>query len=359
MANNDRLLVQILLLVLLGASLWVLAPFWSALFWAAVLSFASWPVMRVLTRLLGGRQALAAGLLTLVWTVVVAVPLLMLGFNLADHIKDATALLKGFQVEGLPPVPTWLAGVPLVGDRLVGFWLTIDQQGAAFFATVRPYLGQVGNWLLARSAQIGGGMLELALSLILVFFFYRDGPRLAAFAQSLLQRLIGSRADHYLELVAGTVQRVVNGVIGTAAAQAILAWIGFTIAGVPGALVLGVMTFGFSLIMVPPLVWGPAVAWLFWQGEVGMGIFLLIWGIFVISGVDNILKPYLISRGGNLPLIVVLLGVFGGILAFGFMGLFLGPTLLAVAYSLLSDWVGSPAGSVVLTSSELADPPQS
>jgi predicted PurR-regulated permease PerM len=358
MANNDRLLVQILLLVLLGASLWVLAPFWSALFWAAVLSFASWPVMRVLTRLLGGRQALAAGLLTLTWTVVVAVPLVMLGFNLADHIKDVTALLKDFQVDGLPPAPSWLAGVPLVGERLVGFWMTIDQQGAAFFATVRPYLGQVGNWLLARSAQIGGGMLELALSLILVFFFYRDGPRLAAFAESLLQRLIGDRAEHYLELVAGTVQRVVNGVIGTAAAQAILAWIGFTIAGVPGALVLGMLTFGFSLIMVPPLIWGPAVAWLFWQGEVGMGVFLLIWGFLVISGVDNILKPYLISRGGNLPLIVVLLGVFGGILAFGFMGLFLGPTLLAVAYSLLSDWVGSATPHIVVSSTEPVDKPQ-
>lgn len=359
MANNDRLLVQILLLVLLGASLWVLAPFWSALFWAAVLSFASWPVMRVLKRLLGGRQSLAAGLLTLVWTVLVAVPLVMLGFNLADHIKDFTELLKGFQVEGFPPAPTWLADVPLIGDRLMGFWLTIDQQGSAFFATVQPYLGQVGNWLLLRSAQIGGGMLELALSLILVFFFYRDGPRLAAFAQSLLQRLIGSRADHYLELVAGTVQRVVNGVIGTAAAQAILAWIGFTIAGVPGALVLGILTFGFSLIMVPPLVWGPAVAWLFWQGEVGMGIFLLIWGVFVISGVDNILKPYLISRGGNLPLIVVLLGVFGGILAFGFMGLFLGPTLLAVAYSLLSDWVEIPSKSTLISSAEPAEKPHS
>lgn len=359
MANNDRLLVQILLLVLLGASLWVLAPFWSALFWAAVLSFASWPVMRVLTRLLGGRQSLAAALLTLAWTVMVAVPLVMLGFNLADHIKDFTELLKGFQVEGLPPAPTWLAGVPLIGEGLMGFWLTIDQQGSAFFATVQPYLGQVGNWLLARSAQIGGGMLELALSLILVFFFYRDGPRLAAFAQSLLQRLIGARAEHYLELVAGTVQRVVNGVIGTAAAQAILAWIGFTIAGVPGALVLGILTFGFSLIMVPPLIWGPAVAWLFWQGEVGMGIFLLIWGVFVISGVDNILKPYLISRGGNLPLIVVLLGVFGGILAFGFMGLFLGPTLLAVAYSLLSDWVGIPTKSIVISSTEPAETPHS
>ena len=347
MANNDRLLVQILLLFLLGASLWVLAPFWSALFWAAVLSFASWPVMRVLTRLLGGRQALAAGLLTLVWTVVVAVPLVMLGFNLADHIKDVTALLKGFQVEGLPPVPAWLAGVPLVGDRLVSFWLTIDQQGAAFFATVRPYLGQVGNWLLARSAQIGGGMLEVVLSLVLIFFFYRDGPALAHFVHALLHRLIGERADHYLHLVAGTVQRVVNGVIGTAAAQALLALIGFWIAGVPGAVLLGLLTFVFSLIpMGPPLIWGPVVAWLVWRGDYGLAIFLGVWGTFIVSGVDNVLKPYLISRGGNLPLVVVLLGVFGGILAFGFMGLFLGPTLLAVAYSLLKDWIATP-GKVV------------
>lgn len=339
MAVNDRLLVQILLFALLGACLWVLAPFWSALFWAAVLAFASWPVMRLLARLLGGRLSLAAGLLTLLWTLLVAVPLVMLGFNLADHIQDITALIKDFQLEGLPPAPTWLASVPLVGGSLQALWSTIDEQGAAFLATLRPYLGLVGNWLLARSAQIGGGMLELALSLVLLFFFYRDGPRLAVFVHSLLERLIGERADHYLELVAGTVQRVVNGVIGTAVAQALLAWIGFSIAGVPGAWLLGILTFAFSLIMVPPLIWGPAVLWLFWQGEVGMGVFLLIWGFFVISGVDNILKPYLISRGGNLPLIVVLFGVFGGILAFGFMGLFLGPTLLAVAYSLLSDWV--------------------
>src|SRR5690606_31615373 len=147
---NDRLLVQILLLGLLGASLWVLAPFWSALFWAAVLSFASWPVMRVLTRVLGGRQATAAGVLTLVWTLLVAVPLVMLGFNLADHIKDLTGLLKDFQVDGLPPAPSWLVGIPLIGENLLDFWQTIDQQGAAFFATVQPYLGQVGNWLLAR-----------------------------------------------------------------------------------------------------------------------------------------------------------------------------------------------------------------
>lgn len=342
MLNNDRLLAQILLLGLLSACLWVLAPFASALFWAAVLAFASWPLMRLLTRWLNGRETAAAALLTLVWMVLVAVPLVWLGFNLADHIRDATLFLKEIQVDGLPTPPTWLGSIPLVGERLVGLWMTLDQQGAALFAAARPYLGQVGNWLLARSAQIGGGMLELVLSLVLVFFFYRDGPRLAAFVLSLLERLIGDRAEHYLRLVAGTVQRVVNGVIGTAAAQGLLALVGFLIAGVPGALVLGILTFILSLIpMGPPLVWVPATAWLFWQGEYGMAIFLGAWGMFIISGVDNVLKPYLISRGGNLPLVVVLLGVFGGILAFGFMGLFLGPTLLAVAYSLLSDWVGN------------------
>ncbi|PAU65301.1 AI-2E family transporter [Pseudomonas sp. PIC25] len=348
MLNNDRLLVQILLLALLGACLWVLAPFWSALFWAAVLAFASWPLMRLLTHWLKGREAAAAAILTAGWMVLVAVPLVMLGFNLADHIRDATVLVKSLQVEGLPPPPAWLGDLPLVGDRLVAFWLTIDQQGAAFFATLRPYVGQVGNWLLARSAQVGGGMLELALSLVLVFFFYRDGPRLAAFVHRVLERLIGNRADHYLELVAGTVQRVVNGVIGTAAAQAVLALIGFWIAGVPGAIVLGILTFVLSLIpMGPPLVWIPATAWLAWKGDYGFAVFLGIWGMFVVSGVDNVLKPYLISRGGNLPLVVVLLGVFGGILAFGFMGLFLGPTLLAVAYSLLGDWVGNGNGDVL------------
>ncbi len=344
MLNNDRLLVQILLLGLLGASLWVLAPFWSALFWAAVLAFASWPLMRLLTRWLGGREAVAAGLLTCGWIGLVAVPLVLLGFNLADHVRDAMAFIKGLQVEGLPPPPGWLGAVPLIGESLLASWQSLDAQGAALFAGVRPYLGQVGNWLLARSAQLGGGVLELALSLALVFFFYRDGARLAAFVHSLLDRLIGARAEHYLELVAGTVQRVVNGVIGTAAAQGLLALIGFYIAGVPGALLLGILTFVLSLIpMGPPLVWVPATAWLVSQGQYGLALFLGAWGFLVISGVDNFLKPYLISRGGNLPLVVVLLGVFGGLLAFGFMGLFLGPTLLAVAYSLLDDWVASKA----------------
>lgn len=344
MLNNDRLLVQILLLVLFGASFWVMAPFWSALFWGAVLAFASWPVMRLLTRWLGGRETLAAGILILVWMLLVALPLVWLGFNLADHVRDAVGLIKDIQVDGLPAAPTWLGSIPFVGERLVAMWDSIDQQGAALMVTLKPYLGQVGNWLLARSAQIGGGILELTLSLVFVFFFYRDGPRLAMFVHRLLERLIGDRAGYYIELVAGTVQRVVNGVIGTAAAQALLALIGFWIAGVPGALVLGIVTFLLSLIpMGPPLIWIPATAWLAWKGDYTYAVFLGVWGTFIISGVDNVLKPYLFSRGGNLPLVIVLLGVFGGLIAFGFIGLFIGPTLLAVAYSLLTDWSATQA----------------
>jgi len=339
MANNDRLLIQIVLLTLLGTALWVMAPFISALLWGAILAFASWPLMRLLTRVLGGRETLAASLLTTAWILIVALPLVWLGFNLADHIRDATAFVRDVQVDGLPDAPDWLGGIPLVGERLVRWWQSMDQQGAALIASIRPHLGQVGNWLLARSAQLGSGILELSLSLIFVFFFYRDGPRLAAFVLRLLQRLAGERAEYYLELVAGTVQRVVNGVIGTAAAQALLALIGFLIAGVPGAIVLGLVTFMLSLIpMGPPLAWIPATGWLVWTGEYGMAVFLGLWGTFVISGVDNVLKPYLISRGGNLPLVIVLLGVFGGLIAFGFIGLFIGPTLLAVGYSLLLDW---------------------
>lgn len=150
---------------------------------------------------------------------------------------------------------------------------------------------------------------------------------------------MGERGEYYLDLIAGTVQRVVNGVIGTAAAQAVLALIGFMIAGIPGALVLGIFTFLLSLIpMGPPLAWIPAVGWLIWQEHYAMAVFLGLWGTFVVSGVDNVLKPYLISRGGDLPVVIVLVGVFGGLLAFGFIGLFLGPTFLAVGYRLMTDW---------------------
>jgi predicted PurR-regulated permease PerM len=340
MREYDRTLVLILLLGLLAGCLWVLAPFWTSLFWAALLAFASWPLMPLLSRWLNGREVLAAGLLTAGWMLLLALPLLWLVANLATHLREVLDLIQSLQHDGLPSAPLWMDGIPLIGSWLAGAWQTAAEQGVAILLGLRPYLGQMGNWLLASGAQIGGGLVQLVLSLVLVFFFYRDGPHLARLFEQGLERLIGSRALHYRLLIAGTIQRVVNGVIGTAAAQSLLALIGFLIVGVPGAVLLSVMTFALSLIpMGPPLIWVPVTAWLVWRGDFALAVFLMAWGTLIISGVDNILRPYLISRGGSLPLVIVLLGVFGGLLAFGFIGLFLGPTLLAIGYSLITDWL--------------------
>jgi len=339
----DSLLLYIIIFVLLGATCWMLAPFWSILFWAAILAFSSWPAMSFLTRIFKGRISLAAGILTCAWIVVVAVPLSFFAINLADYIRKSISFIYLLQGQDLPQLPQWIVRMPLIGEHIHSLWLTLDANSNNLLTNVMPYIAKISNFMVARSAQLGLGLFELSLSLVLVFFFYRDGPALANLINNVMIKLIGQQsAKYYLEIVTGTVQRVVNGVIGTALAQGVLAYIGFAIAGVPGAILLGFMTFGLSLIpMGPPLIWIPASIWLLAIEQYGFAIFLVLWGIFVVSMVDNLLKPYLISRGGNLPLVVVLFGVFGGLWAFGFMGMFIGPTLLAVNYSLLSNWMTS------------------
>ena len=189
-------------------------------------------------------------------------------------------------------------------------------------------------------------MVLITFSVFICFFFYRDGPAITARTQAVMERLAGHRAKQLIEVTAGTVSRVVNGILGTALAQSVLALIGFWISGVPGAMLLGLLTFFLSIIpMGPPLVWLPAALWLYSQGEIGWAIFLAGYGLVVVSSIDNVIKPYLISRGGSLPLLLVFMGVLGGLLAFGFIGVFLGPVILAVGYALLSEWMRPAAAT--------------
>jgi predicted PurR-regulated permease PerM len=234
--------------------------------------------------------------------------------------------------------------VPLVGPRVSTYWSGVARDGKAFTASLDPYVRPAFAWVMVSGLAIGRGLLELAMSILIAFFLYRDGAAATGRLKAAIQRVGGARGGRLLELAGNTVRSVVYGILGTALVQGVMAGVGFFVAGVPGAGLLGLLTFFLSVVpMGPPLVWVPAAIWLFSQHSVGWGIFMIVWGVGV-SSVDNVIKPWLISRGTHMPLIIILFGVLGGAIAFGFIGVFLGPTLLAVCYSLLRDW-SAPASS--------------
>lgn len=331
--------LTLLTLLALGC-LFVLRPFLTAILWALILSYSTWPIYTRVLAQVSGRHQLAASLMTVLVAAILVVPLAFLGATLAEHVTSVVGVVRLLLEKGLPEAPGWLLGVPGVGQELHVYWVELASNDAAFAAAVEPYVAQARDWMLRSGASLGQGAVELTLSVLICFFFYRDGRAAAQKIQKGIRRVVGDRAQHLIDVAGSTVKGVVYGILGTAMAQGSLAAIGLWLAGVPGALLLGFVTFVMSLIpMGPPFVWVPATAWLFFTGSPGWGIFMGVWGFFVVSGVDNILKPWLISREAQLPLLLVFLGVLGGIVAFGFIGIFLGPTLLAVGYTLLQQWL--------------------
>jgi predicted PurR-regulated permease PerM len=327
----------ILILLLIGCLL-VLWPFVSALLWAAVLSYASWPIYRRLLDWLGGRRTLAALLLSVAMVLVVVLPLAIVGLTLADNVNELKTATQRWLDAGPPGPPDWLAKVPIIGPTLAEQWQALAADSAKLLQEAKRFVEPVGAWLLKAGLKMGAGLFELALSILVTFLLLRNGPSVAANLTAGIERIAGERGRHLLEVAGNTVRGVVYGILGTALAQGLMAGIGFLIAGVPGAALLALLTFFLSVVPVgPPLVWLPAAFWLFHQGRTGWGIFMIAWGIGV-STVDNFVKPWLISQGSDMPFILILFGVLGGALAFGFIGVFLGPTLLAVGYRVVKEW---------------------
>lgn len=339
----EKLAAVFALIVLIGGSLLVLAPFATALLWGAILAYSSWYPYTVLTRWLGNRRGLAALLCVLIATVIVLGPFVYAGASFSAHIDELTALVNRYAEHGLPQLPEWLSSLPYVGPQLQSAYDQVIHADSDMVANLRKLIAPVGHALLGAGLSIGAGLGQLALSIVLAFFFYTGGELAVDWVRGGMRRVAGERADHLLALAGGTVKGVVYGVLGTAFVQAVLAGVGFWIAGVPGAAILGFITFFLSVVpMGPPLVWIPAALWLYHGGETAWAIFMVVWGGVVVGMADNVIKPLLISKGTSLPLIWIMMGVLGGALAFGFLGVFLGPTMLAVAYALLRDWtVGS------------------
>jgi predicted PurR-regulated permease PerM len=339
--------IAILLLLVIGCFV-VLRPFVSALLAAIILSYSTWPIYAWAKRLLRGRKGLAAALMTSLVAAVLLIPVIILGSSLAGQVAAASAWTQRLLFEGPPDPPGWIAEIPLVGEQLYQYWqglahntaqLLQELVNAKLVSDLGLYLLSAGEFLLIGAAVIAHGTVQLTLSLFIAFFLYRDGLDGATRLQSAVRRLWGERGLHTLEVVGSTIKSVVYGTIGTAIAQSSLTSLGFWLAGIHGVLLLGFVTFLMALTPIgAPLVWFPAALWLFFTGSTGSAVFLVLWGIFVVGGADNIIRPYFISRGSDLPFVLVFLGVLGGTLAFGFLGLFLGPTLLATGYEIVRDW---------------------
>lgn len=320
----------------------VLHPFIPALLFAAVVCTASWPLYRRLRDALGGRDFLAALLMTVALVVLVIGPSTLLAVSLADDVAGLFDGARSLIDHGPLQPPEWLKDVPLVGQVLTDYWLRIAASREELNALLKSLFEPARILLLGAGKAIGSSVVQLTFATFIAFFFYRDGERMVQAARAILAKLAGELGDSLLATINGTVIGVVHGIFGTALAQALVALIGFLVAGVPGSVALAALTFLLSMVPVgPPLVWGGAAIWLFTQGSVGWGIFMIAWGLFAISSIDNVIKPYLISRASSLPLLLILLGVFGGIVAFGFIGVFIGPPMLAIGLTLVQLWAST------------------
>ena len=334
-----RLLGLAALLTLLGGCLMVLRPFISALLWAAILAFCTWPAYRTLRDRLHLRPSLAALVMVTIEMLLLGLPILFAAPIRAEDVESLRQAIDGFIASGLPSLGGKLAQIPIIGEFLGRQWDSLQLDFTPLTNLLQPYAGVIAQQALGLLLAVLSGLAELVLAILLSFFFYRDGPRMAAGLEAVIVRMAGAQARRLVQLTANVTIGVVYGLLGTAVAQGVLTGFGLWISGVPQPVLLGLVAGLISILPIgAPVVWLPAALWLFSQGSTGWGLFLLIYGAGGISSVDNVIRPWLISRGADLPLLLTILGALGGIFAFGFLGLFLGPVLLAVGFTLLRDW---------------------
>jgi predicted PurR-regulated permease PerM len=332
--------VQIAAIVLLALGcLVVLLPFLGAVLAAAILCFSTWPIYSYVERKVGGRSWLAALFMTLLIIVVLVLPLALIALSLRDDVPQLIEHVREVFEQGLPQPPSWVKSIPLFGEHLDAGWRELAESREKLGAVLKQYSQPVRHALVATGLIIAEGVLQFSLIAFIAYFFYRDGLALVRALRNAMSRVAGDLAERLMGIIGGTITGVVYGIVGTGLAQALAALIGFLVAGVPGAVMLASLTFILSIVPAgPPVIWIGATIWLGYNDQPGWALFMALWGFFVVSGIDNIVKPLLISRGASMPFVLVLLGVLGGVLAFGFVGIFLGPTLLAVGFNLVRRW---------------------
>ncbi|MDQ5985923.1 MAG: putative transport protein YdiK [Syntrophus sp. SKADARSKE-3] len=326
--------------ILIAASFWILKPFLPSLIWAAMIVAATWPFMLKVQGWLGGKRGLAVAAMTLSMLLLLIVPLSIAIIAIVENADKISIWVKTLGTQTLPTLPTWVEGIPFAGPKLAAAWngLAVGPEGLS--ARLTPYAGKLLNWFLSEAGSVGKIAVQFLLTVVISAIFYSRGEAAAMGVIRFARRLGGQHGEDAAVLAAKTVRGVALGVVGTALIQSVLGGIGLAVAGVPAATVLTAVMFVLCISQIGPgLVLIPAIIWLYYGDQMAWGTVLLIWSIFV-TAIEHFLRPILIKKGADLPLFLIFSGVIGGLVAFGIVGLFIGPVVLAISYRLLAVWVG-------------------
>jgi predicted PurR-regulated permease PerM len=325
------------------ATFWILSPFVPAAIWAATIVVATWPLLLRAQTLLWGRRGLAVTVMTVLLLLCLIVPLVIALSTILAHVDDVAAWVRSIMAWSLPPPPDWLAHLPLAGPRLAARWAELAAATPAeISARLTPYSSHIVRWVAGTIGDIGLLLVQFLLVAIFAAILWASGEAAAGACQRFAVRVGGWRGEHSARLAVSAVRGVALGIVVTALLQSALAGLGLFVAGVPLATVLTAIIFVLCIAQLGPApVMIFAVIWTYWSLGSIWGTALLLWSLPVCV-IDNVLRPILIRKGANLPLLLVFLGVVGGLLAFGIIGIFIGPVVLAISYSLLADWVSTP-----------------
>lgn len=326
--------------LLLAGSLWTLLPFLGALIWAATVVIATWPLLLRLRAKTGQRAWLAVAIMTGITLLAVILPFALAVNTLFDVLHRGPEFLREYFEHGLGAPPDWLGKIPAVGSKLVAKWQELAAGGPdGLVEAARPYMFAAGQWVISITGGIGMVTVNILLTIALVAILYSQGETAARGALAFGYRLGGDRGMEVMRLAAQAVRSVALGVVVTALVQSVLTGLALWLCGIPGAGVLAALVFILGIAQLGPLpIMLPAIAWLYWTGEPVWGTVLLVLAI-PIGALDNVLRPILIRRGVQLPMLLIIAGVIGGLIMFGVMGLFVGPVILAATYTLTKSWV--------------------
>ena len=338
------ILAVLCLLGLIATSFWILRPFLPALIWATMIVVATWPIMLRVQAILWGRRWLAVTVMTIALLLVFVVPFSLAIGTLIANADEIVGWARSLGTVKVAGPPEWLQAVPLVGRKAASAWNQFAASGPEELGRrIAPYAQDVARWFLAEVGSFGVMAVEFLLTVVIAAILFAGGETAVSGVRRFARRLAGAQGERTVLLAGQAIRGVALGVVLVAIGQAVLGGIGLTVAGVPFAAILTAVMFMLCIAQIGPApVLLAGVVWLYWQGTAGWATALLIWTI-VVGTVDNVVRPILIMKGADLPLLLIFTGVVGGLMAFGLVGIFVGPMVLAVAYTLLEAWVRGEA----------------